>query len=112
MSGHTLPLPTPSAGPTQSDSEKPVSDMHTSTQCYNDSDLDSSLSSLNDAYTLSHQKMSLNTFAEVLHAEPKHIPPLSPGKISPLVMWQWEMACKDSFSANKRLDKEDDIVAA
>jgi hypothetical protein len=55
--------------------------------------------------------MSSNTPAECIHAEPKRIPLLTPGEVSPMVMRQWEMACKDFFSANKKLEEADRVAA-
>jgi hypothetical protein len=55
--------------------------------------------------------MSANTPAECIHAEPKHIPLLTPGEVSPMVMCQWEMACEDFFSANKKLEEVDHVAA-
>jgi hypothetical protein len=51
--------------------------------------------------------MSAHTPAECVHAEPKHIPLLTPGEVSPMVMHQWEMACEDFFLANRKLDDAD-----
>jgi hypothetical protein len=55
--------------------------------------------------------MSANTPAECIHAEPKRIPLLSPGEVTPMVIRQWEMACEDFFSANKKLEEEDRVAA-
>lgn len=56
-----------------------------------------------------HNIMTSHSPAEVLHTELKQIPLLTPGEISPLAMQQWEMACKDFFSANKKVDKKDRV---
>jgi hypothetical protein len=53
---------------------------------------------------------SQNT-AECLHDEPKRIPLLTAGEVSPLVMRQWEMACEDFFSASKKLEVADRVAA-
>lgn len=55
--------------------------------------------------------MSTHMPAECLHAEPKHIPFLTPDEVSPIVMHQWEMACEDFFSANKKLEDMDCVGA-
>jgi hypothetical protein len=55
--------------------------------------------------------MSANSAAECIHTEPKHIPLLTPGEVSPMVMHQWEMACEDFFSANKKLEESDCMAA-
>jgi hypothetical protein len=49
--------------------------------------------------------------AECIHEEPKRIPLLTAGEISPLVMRQWEMACEDYFSASKKLEEKDRVAA-
>jgi len=53
----------------------------------------------------------MNAAAEYIHDEPKQIPLLTSGEISPLVMHQWEMACEDYFSARKKLEVTDRISA-
>ena len=55
--------------------------------------------------------MPSSFFAECIHDEPKHIPLLMAGEISPLVMCQWEMACEDYFSASKKLEVTDCMAA-
>jgi hypothetical protein len=54
--------------------------------------------------------LSGNT-AECIHDEPKHIPLLTAGEISPLILRQWEMACEDYFSASKKLEVIDRVAA-
>jgi hypothetical protein len=80
---------------------------HTTTDPCDDSDSDSSY----DYLPLAPCSMSANTPAECLHAEPKHIPLLTPGEVSPMVMRQWEMACEDFFSANSKLEETERIAA-
>jgi hypothetical protein len=53
--------------------------------------------------------MSAHTPTKCVHAEPKCIPLLTLGEVSPMVMHQWEMACKDVFSVNKKLDNTDHV---
>jgi hypothetical protein len=55
--------------------------------------------------------MSANTPAECLHTEPKHILILTAGEISPVVLWQWEMACDDFFAANRKLETAEHVGA-
>jgi hypothetical protein len=94
--------------PTSADAS-PISDSHTHTPMLpNNSDTDSS--SYNPSILLP-QQMSVHTPAECVHAEPKCIPLLTPGEVSPMVMCQWEMACEDFFSANKKLEDADHICA-
>jgi hypothetical protein len=83
------------------------SHAHTMTNTCNNSDSNSSHNYL----PLTPCSMSTNTPAECLHAEPKHIPLLIPGEVSPMVMCQWEMACEDFFSANSKLEEMDHVAA-
>jgi hypothetical protein len=55
--------------------------------------------------------MSTYGTAECVHAKPKCIPLLTSGEVSPMVMRQWEMVCKDFFSANKKLEEADRVAA-
>ena len=80
---------------------------HTSSVSY-DTDTNSSAY---DPTLFITQRMSTYGTAECVHAEPKHIPLLTSGEVSPMVMRQWEMACKDFFSANKKLEEVDRITA-
>jgi hypothetical protein len=88
------------------------SHAHTTSVCedMNISDSTNSDSSYDLLPLISH-KMSVNTPAECIHAEPKCIPLLTPGEVSPMVMRQWEMACEDFFSANKKLEEMDRVAA-
>jgi hypothetical protein len=95
---------------TASPSNNPVlltCNTHTVNFSLDDSDSDL----LNDPCPFVPCSMLMNTPAECIHAEPKHIPLLSPGKVLPMVIWQWEMACEDFFSANKKLEEGDRIAA-
>ena len=56
-------------------------------------------------------KMAAAGSAECLHVEPKHIPLLTAGIVTPMVMCQWEMACINFFRVNKKI-LEDKHVAA
>jgi predicted membrane-bound spermidine synthase len=55
--------------------------------------------------------MSIKTPAECLHTEPKRIPILTGGEISPVVLRLWEMACEDFFAANRKLEAADYVGA-
>lgn len=57
------------------------------------------------------QRMSTYGTAKCVHAEPKRIPLLTSGEVSPMVMHQWEMVCEDFFSANKKLEEVDWVAA-
>jgi hypothetical protein len=84
---------------------------HTSASLLDDDTSDSLSESSELPIPLLPRQMSSNTPAECLHAEPKRIPLLTPGEVSPMVMRQWEMACEDFFSANKKLEEVDCVTA-
>jgi hypothetical protein len=73
-------------------------------------ELDSSSDSSSD-FSPPYRSMPTNNVAECIHDEPKRIPLLTAGEISPLVMRQWEMACDDFFSASKKLETVDRVAA-
>lgn len=55
--------------------------------------------------------MAPSTTAECVHAEPKRIPLLTPGMVTPMIMCQWEMACMNFFRANKKILVEEHVAA-
>jgi hypothetical protein len=73
------------------------------------SDSSSPSDSSSDPAPVRYRPMPNSNSAECVHDEPKRIPLLTVGDISPLVMHQWEMACEDYFSATKKLDVSDHI---
>lgn len=76
-----------------------------------DSDSDDSSSTYDDCPLVPATKMSPMGAAKCLHAEPKCIPLLTPGVMSPMVMHQWEMACTDFFRANKKILEHEQVAA-
>lgn len=72
---------------------------------------DSSSSDAYDSFCRPTSDMSPNSAAKCVHAEPKRIPLLTPGVVSPMVMHQWEMACMDFFRVNKKILLEDCMAA-
>jgi hypothetical protein len=72
---------------------------------------DSDSDSFYDLCPLPLRTISANTPAECIHAELKHIPLLIPKKVTPMVIRQWEMACEDFYSVNKKLEEEDRVAA-
>lgn len=76
-----------------------------------DTKTDSSVSSHDDSFSDTSFTMSTTGAAECLHAEPRCIPLLTTGMVTPVVMQQWEMACVDSFRANKKIELNNRITA-
>jgi hypothetical protein len=84
--------------------------MHTASSPLPNYDSDSS-SSHDNSFSNAVVSMSTTTPAECLHAEPRWIPLLTPGVVTPMVVCQWEMACANFFKANKKLEVNDRVAA-
>jgi len=99
----------PSNLPIDSPAFNPIQD-HTDTILIDSDSSDSSYSLIVPFHSHFHHNMPSQNIAECIHDELKRIPLLTAGEISPLVMHQWEMACKDFFSASKKVEVADHVA--
>lgn len=101
---HTAAPDVPAAIPDAHIAGPPHIPGHQSPAAHSDSSSDC------DVATPSSLQMSGDSPAECLHMNPRHVPLMTPGKISPMVMWHWEMACVDYCRTNK-IEARDCVAA-